>query len=246
SAKLLGTSCCLVRELRANRAKTDNEEKLMYLKMILLIQVNALALYLLFDLEKNESWLNRQFDQLIPEECIEDIFAVFQELKENQTMFFKVTRMDVDTFECLNDCLYIYLLKPRSNISPDERLAITLRFLSTGDNINSIALNYRIGVSTCYNIIKETCMVIFEKLSLIYLQFLDQENNYGLVKNGLWRKKFNDANQPQEIDNIPLNGNALNAGNVRDMLANYFLTPEGEVPWQYEYVRRGSYNDFDE
>lgn len=53
--------------------------------------------------------------------------TLFQELKEDQAMFFKVTRMDINTFEYLNDCIFIYLLKLRSNISPDERLAITLR-----------------------------------------------------------------------------------------------------------------------
>lgn len=25
----------------------------------------------------------------------------------------------------------------------------------------------------------------------------------------------------------------------RDALAQYFLTVEGEVPWQYEYIQRG-------
>lgn len=77
-------------------------------------------------------------------------------------------------------------------------------------------------------------------------EFLDKEDHLGLVKNGLWRNELNEANAPQDINNIPLNGNALNANNIRDTLADYFLTHEGEVPWQYDYIRRGSYNDFHE
>lgn len=112
------------------REKMDNEEAIIYLKMILLIQVNALALYLLFDLEKSKRWLNRRWlvRPINSRRMYRGHFhTLFQELKEDQDMFFKITRMDVDTFEYLKDCLFIYLLKPRSNISPDERLAITLR-----------------------------------------------------------------------------------------------------------------------
>nr|XP_011312329.1 PREDICTED: uncharacterized protein LOC105272113 [Fopius arisanus] len=33
------------------------------------------------------------------------------------------------------------------------------------------------------------------------------------------------------------------AYNQRDVLANYFLTPEGEIPWQHAYIRRGFHSD---
>ena len=42
--------------------------------------------------------------------------------------------------------------------------------MSTGDNISIIALEYRIGESTCYKIIKETCRIIFQILSPLYLK----------------------------------------------------------------------------
>lgn len=33
------------------------------------------------------------------------------------------------------------------------------------------------------------------------------------------------------------------ASKQRDILCNYFMSPTGEVPWQYDYVRRGAYSE---
>lgn len=30
---------------------------------------------------------------------------------------------------------------------------------------------------------------------------------------------------------------------MRDTLSSYFMTAAGEVPWQYEYIRRGQHHD---
>lgn len=47
-------------------------------------------------------------------------------------------------------------------------------YLATGDQITALALAYRIGVSTCNSIIKETCCVISEVLAPIYLKCPDE------------------------------------------------------------------------
>lgn len=71
-------------------------------------------------------------------------------------------------------------------------------------------------------------------------QYVDRENTEGDIIAGDWRSHVNNRNL------IPLpNGPhraATDAYEMRDILASYFLTLAGEVPWQYEYIKRGQYN----
>ncbi|KAK7481088.1 hypothetical protein BaRGS_00027628 [Batillaria attramentaria] len=52
----------------------------------------------------------------------------------------------------------------RDSISPGERLAVTLRFLASGDSYQSLSFLYRIGRTTLGEIIPETCKVLIEVL----------------------------------------------------------------------------------
>lgn len=71
--------------------------------------------------------------------------------------------------------------------------------------------------------------------------YVDGDNNNGEIINGAW----------QEINDIPLQNlvptNAcratMEAYAEQETFANYFLTPAGEVPWQYNYVRKGRNRD---
>lgn len=69
--------------------------------------------------------------------------------------------------------------------------------------------------------------------------FVDVENN-GNITYGAWRN-----NDIQFQNNLPCNARraTIEAYKLRDKLADYFLTPEGEIPWQYEYIRRGQNSD---
>ncbi|KYN50370.1 hypothetical protein ALC57_00007, partial [Trachymyrmex cornetzi] len=66
--------------------------------------------------------------------------------------------------------------------------------------------------------------------------FIDVENNDGDVINGAWRE--NDVHI-QGIQPCNARRATIAAYEQRDKLTNYFLTPQGEILWQYEYVRRG-------
>ena len=50
----------------------------------------------------------------------------------------------------------------RCAISPGERLAITLRFLVTGDSMQTISFSYRVGHSTVCGIVYSTCESLVE------------------------------------------------------------------------------------
>ena len=48
----------------------------------------------------------------------------------------------------------------RAIISPAERLAITLRYLATGDSQQSQGFNFRVGRSTVGKIVNEVCEIL--------------------------------------------------------------------------------------
>ena len=52
----------------------------------------------------------------------------------------------------------------RAPISAEQRLAVTLRYLTTGDAQRTIAASYRMSPTTVGRIIAETCQVIWSKL----------------------------------------------------------------------------------
>uniref|UniRef100_A0A3P9HU25 DDE Tnp4 domain-containing protein n=1 Tax=Oryzias latipes TaxID=8090 RepID=A0A3P9HU25_ORYLA len=49
-------------------------------------------------------------------------------------------------------------------IDPEQRLAVCLRFLSTGDSYRTIASSFRLGVSTVASIVRETCDALWDCL----------------------------------------------------------------------------------
>ena len=59
--------------------------------------------------------------------------------------------------------------KLREPISVAERLALTLRFLASGNSQQSMPFSYRVGRQTVSSIIKETCRAIWQVLNEKYL-----------------------------------------------------------------------------
>lgn len=76
-------------------------------------------------------------------------------------------RMDYIRFDNLLSLIQPFLQHKSTHripISPAERLAITLRYLATGDSQQTIAISFRIGKSTVNKIIFETCEILWNTL----------------------------------------------------------------------------------
>ena len=58
----------------------------------------------------------------------------------------------------------------RIPIQAEERLAITLRYLASGDSQQSQAFNFRVGRSTVSKIVRQVCQALWDALSSIYLK----------------------------------------------------------------------------
>ncbi|XP_018404196.1 PREDICTED: uncharacterized protein LOC108780842, partial [Cyphomyrmex costatus] len=125
--------------------------------------------------KKNKYWINRRWwvrPINVKRSEYGDFATLFAELKEDADLFFRYTRMNVDIFNELLQMIRPYLQKTslRTPICPEQRLAITLRYLATGDQVLSVALAYRVGESTAHKIIKETCEVLAKVLMPLYMK----------------------------------------------------------------------------
>ena len=63
-----------------------------------------------------------------------------------------------------------YFSRQRSEITPADRLAVTLRYLPTGNSQVSLSFNFRIGRSTICGIVRETSQAIWDALKTLYVR----------------------------------------------------------------------------
>lgn len=69
----------------------------------------------------------------------------------------------------------------------------------------------------------------------------DGETASGDVLEGRWRADARDGNAMSNVGRTSSNMHATNAKQVRETYCKYFCSSAGEVPWQYEFVYRGSF-----
>nr|XP_039260615.1 uncharacterized protein LOC120336901 [Styela clava] len=91
-----------------------------------------------------------------------EFHALVQELRLQRPAYFKeYFRMSTKEFDKLLGIVGPKIEKLtttyRRPISAAERLAVTLRFLATGDSYRTIANSYRLGISTVSLIVPDTC-----------------------------------------------------------------------------------------
>ena len=70
--------------------------------------------------------------------------------------------------------------------------------------------------------------------------FTDSENSSGKIKEGSWRGVFQHEGA-RAMNVIPKTHNSRTKTSIltmRDDLAKYLVTEQGQVPWQWDYVRR--------
>ena len=82
---------------------------------------------------------------------------------------FRFLRLSPERFDHLLSLVMPMIIKHdtafRKAISPAERLALTLRFLASGESQQSLTFSFRMGKATVSKIISETCDAIIQVLS---------------------------------------------------------------------------------
>ena len=80
----------------------------------------------------------------------------------------------------------------RESVPASTRLAVTLRYLASGESQQSLSWSFRLGRTTVSKIVREACEAIWKALSPIYLRSPSMEQE--------WKQISNDF---EEIWNLP-------------------------------------------
>ncbi|XP_073527026.1 recQ-mediated genome instability protein 1 isoform X3 [Phyllobates terribilis] len=99
-------------------------------------------------------------------EC--DFATLYQDLRRNPEKFSQFCRISIQTFDKLLEELCSGLTRQdtstKQNIQPEEQLLVTLRFLATGNSLESLHLEFLLRKITIAEIIGATCDLIWERL----------------------------------------------------------------------------------
>ena len=93
---------------------------------------------------------------------------------EDPASYKNYLRMDEDTFGHLVRLVTPYVKRCDTNmrqaITPAERVAVTLRYLATGESFQSLEFSTRLSATAIGEIIPETCCAIYETLKTDFIK----------------------------------------------------------------------------
>ena len=95
-------------------------------------------------------------------------------------------RMPPECFNKLLEYIREHITKDnthlRESISANQRLAVILLYLATGDSMRVIAMFFRMGISTVREIIYSTCTAIWHTMRRRYLKTPTEQEWTGIAK----------------------------------------------------------------
>ena len=107
--------------------------------------------------------------------------TLFHEMRNDRELFFRYFAMSLERFDHLHTLVREQIEKKdtvfRKSFSAASRLAITIRYLTSGETQQSLSYRYRIGRSTVSTVIAETCKAIYTALKDRYLKSTSTEDD---------------------------------------------------------------------
>ncbi|KAL6420939.1 hypothetical protein ACFW04_013613 [Cataglyphis niger] len=133
----------------------------------------------------------------------------------------------------------------RKSISVNERVAVTFLFLAHGNSVRSKSWDFRIGKSTIYKIIYETCDAIWQALQAQYLPKPLQEK---MGKGNRWiLKQMDFPNYIGALDGKHItiqaspNSNSLNHNYKR--FFSFILMAISDANYKFIWIDVGDYSN---
>lgn len=113
------------------------------------------------------------------------VLNVYRETSDHEGLYKNVMRMDGECFDRVLALVKPYIEKMdtcmRKAIAAEQRLAVTLVFLSTGDSWRMIAMFFRMGISTVRKIVYETCEAIWTAMEEKYMKTPRSQNEWNAI-----------------------------------------------------------------
>ncbi|XP_017475297.1 PREDICTED: uncharacterized protein LOC108365691 isoform X4 [Rhagoletis zephyria] len=139
----------------------------------------------------------------------------FKLRQQNPQWFNNFVRMSCEDFDYLVEHLTPYIGKSntrfRKAISVGERLAVTLRYLATGDSFSSLMTVFLIGKTTICHIVHETCAAIFTALKDKFLKVPNTPGQWAEVADQ-FAKRWNFPNCCGALDEVGAYGRESDGG----------------------------------
>ena len=165
----------------------------------------AACLLLLDALDEDESWKTGSKTRAwIRRRGSLGIFNLIQELGIEDTHGYReMMRMNKEQFKEILQLIEPHISKQTNNfgkpISPAERLALTVRYLATGDTFRSLHFQFRISRAAISYIIKEVCSTMHKVLAPNFLSLPQSESDWRSVATD-FEEKWNFPNCIGAID----------------------------------------------
>lgn len=122
------------------------------------------------------AWVSPWVNKRETDGCCQKLLKEFQSVDEQKHLYRNFFRMDEANFNELLDLVAPTITKEdtvmRKSIPAAERLALTLRFLATGDSFRSLAFLFRVPHNTISTIVPEVCNAIYSALKNIYMKVI--------------------------------------------------------------------------
>ena len=129
----------------------------------------------------DRAWLKRRAERGSYAGIVTELAA------EDLPSFKHYMRMDVNSFRRLVEVVSPRIVKRntrmRSPISSSERLALTLRFLATGETFRSLEFQFRVSRTAISYIVLEVCQAILSELGALCLQFPSTVEEWKVIEN---------------------------------------------------------------
>nr|XP_039254584.1 protein ALP1-like [Styela clava] len=110
---------------------------------------------------------------------------------ERESYFFQYFRLSTEKFRELARLIGPKIARLdtnwRKSISAEQRLAITLRFLATGDSYRTIGTSYRVGWSTISGIVPDTCKALYDVLQPLHMS-VPGKKEWRSICDNFWNK----------------------------------------------------------